>query len=431
MSAAGTAHWYLEQEARALVTRLDRVRPFAVHETMVPAAALAPTAQTAIDQFLIRGRRELRALIGEYLRWLRGPGRAAAPDEQQHRFVLLRLRFNDVLSQFDLFTEVITQRSEHATGVWLSGLDVLAADALRLPGARFAPPPIACYLARGPGAAIRRVRTQLPGGAANPVAIIRVPRERMVGHGIASSLVHEVGHQAAALLSLVEVIRPTLLARSGPEWPHWNRWISEILADLWSVSRLGAGSTLGLMAVVSLPRWAVFRPGGEDPHPVPWLRVLLSCAFGRALYPHPQWDAIAALWRGLYPPRGLAPGYRALLGQLEAGVPAFVDHVLAVRPPALRGRSLGESLVLPSRRPERLLAFWRAWRDRPAGLGAQPPALVFAALGQARAAGMVTPEAESRLLGRLLTHWALRSSLDVAAACAHARQANTHEENTP
>ncbi|GIG56952.1 hypothetical protein Lfu02_13240 [Longispora fulva] len=423
MSAAGTAHWYLEQEARALVTRLDRVRPFAVHETMVPAAALAPTAQSAIDQFLIRGRRELRALIGGYLRWLAGPGRAAAPEEQQRRFTLLRLRFNDVLSQFDLFTEVITQRSEHATGVWLSGLDVLATDALRLPDA----PPIACYLARGPGAAIRRVRTQLPGGAANPVAIIRVPRERMVGHGIASSLVHEVGHQAAALLSLVEVVRPTLAARSGPEWASWSRWISEILADLWSVSRLGTGSTLGLMAVVSLPRWAVFRPGGADPHPVPWLRVLVSCAFGRALYPHRQWDALSALWRGLYPPRGLAPGYAELLGRLEASIPAFVDHVLAVRPPALGGATLGDHLVLPSRRPERLLAFWHAFRDRPAGLGAQPPTLVFAAVGQARAAGLITPEAESRLLGRLLTHWALRSSLDTAAACS----THTIEENKP
>jgi len=34
------------------------------------------------------------------------------------------------------------------------------------------------------------------GGGENPVAIVRVPRERMVGNGIASSLVHEVGHQA-------------------------------------------------------------------------------------------------------------------------------------------------------------------------------------------------------------------------------------------
>ena len=59
-----------------------------------------------------------------------------------------------------------------------------------------------CYLDRGHGAAIRRARARLPGGGMSPVAIIRVPRERMVGAGIASSLVHEVGHQAAALLDL-------------------------------------------------------------------------------------------------------------------------------------------------------------------------------------------------------------------------------------
>ena len=60
------------------------------------------------------------------------------------------------------------------------------------------------------GAAIRRARTRLPGGGENPVAIVRVPRERMVGTGIASSLVHEVGHQAAALLDLVNSLRPIL-----------------------------------------------------------------------------------------------------------------------------------------------------------------------------------------------------------------------------
>ena len=38
--------------------------------------------------------------------------------------------------------------------------------------------------------------------------MIRIPRERMIGYGIASSLVHEVGHQGAALLGLVESLRP-------------------------------------------------------------------------------------------------------------------------------------------------------------------------------------------------------------------------------
>ena len=99
-----------------------------------------------------------------------------------------------MLTQFDIFADVLSQRSEHDTGVWLSGLDVVAADALALPD-YYEAPPVICYLDRGHGAAIRRARTRLPGGSENPVAVVRVPRERMVGSGIASSLVHEVGHQ--------------------------------------------------------------------------------------------------------------------------------------------------------------------------------------------------------------------------------------------
>jgi hypothetical protein len=422
---ATIASWLIEQEARALLTRLERVKPFALHETMVAAAGLAPAAQSVIEHFLLDGRRRLGQRVRGYLKWLRGPGRGASPAEQQRRFTVIRLQFNDVLSQFDMFTEVITQRSEHETGVWLSGLDVVAQDALRVPGGYFEPPPVVCYLARGPGAAIRRARTRLPGGSQNPVAIIRVPRERMVGHGIASSLFHEVGHQGAALLSLVESLRPRLQAVQAqlpPDqrapWRCWERWVSEIVADLWSVAKLGIGSTLGLLGVVSLPRWFVFRPSVGDPHPIPWVRVLLSCAIGDALYPHQQWTTLAGVWRSLYPTDAVTEAHRRTLARLEATMPEFVALLVDHRPPALGGRSLREVLSVGDRRPEQLLASYRAWRAAPAAMGTAPPALVFAVLGQARAAGRLSPELESRLLSNLLTHWALRSTLDISAICA-------------
>ena len=42
-------------------------------------------------------------------------------------------------------------------------------------------------------------------------------------------------------------------------WGWFEKWISEIMADFWSVARIGVGATLGLMAVLSLPRQFVFR----------------------------------------------------------------------------------------------------------------------------------------------------------------------------
>jgi hypothetical protein len=421
MSTESTASWLLAQEARALLTRLARVKPFALLTPMVTAAALSPAAQRAIERYLANGRRVLRTLVAGYLRWLYGSeGRRATPVEVQRRFTFLRLRFNTVLTQFDIFADVLSQRSEHNTGVWLSGLDAVAADALALPG-YYDAPPVICYLDRGHGAAIRRARTRLPGGGENPVAVVRVPRERMVGSGIASSLVHEVGHQGAALLDLVNSLRPVLRKMqqsSGLEqsaWVFWERWISEIVADFWSIARVGVGSTLGLIGVVSLPRVFVFRGSLGDPHPIPWIRVKLSCAIGRALYPHPQWDRLANLWESFYPLVGLDKEPRRLLVNLEAGMPGFVEALVNHRPAALRGASLLEVMAVKERQPERLAAYYRSWRTAPARMWATPPALAFAVIGQARADGQMSPEEESSMLANLLTHWALRSMLETPA----------------
>ncbi|WP_234334971.1 hypothetical protein [Streptomyces sp. NRRL S-118] len=409
----------LEGETRALLTRLDRVKPFVLHETMVPAAAPAPTAQAAIESYLARGRRDLRRHARHYLAWLAGPGRAAPAEEMQRRYVAVRRRFNDVLAQLDVFHDALTQRSENTVGVWLAGLDAAAADALHIPGTPVAVPPVVCYLDRGPGAAIRRANTRIPGNGRTPVALVRIPRERMVGHGIGASLVHEAGHQVAALLGLVQALRVRLYdierrSRSAADraaFAAWGRWISEIVADLWCVGKLGLAGTLGLMAVVSLPRAFVLIPAPQDPHPFPYIRVRLSCALGDALYPHPQWAGLAALWSSCYPPERAPAPVRRLIGALEATMPRLAVLLRDHRPPALGGATLGQALPLSSRTPELLLAHHREWTRHPALMRGAPPTLVFAVLGQARAASRISPEAESRLLGSLITGWALSGTL--------------------
>ena len=58
MDTGSYAHWMLDQEARALLARLGRVKPFVLNEPMLLAASLLPSAQIAIERFLAKGRRD-------------------------------------------------------------------------------------------------------------------------------------------------------------------------------------------------------------------------------------------------------------------------------------------------------------------------------------------------------------------------------------
>lgn len=418
-------------EARALLTRLARVQPFALVMPMVGAASVSQVASSAIESHLRAGRRELRRKVRGYLRWLSSPaGRGATAAEAQRRFAFLKLKFNAILTQFDIFADALSLRGEVGNGVWLGGLDAAAEEALSLEARFFDPPPVMTYLDRGHGAAIRRARTRLPGGGENPVAIVRVPRERMIGSGIASSLVHEVGHQGAALLDLVPSLRLALQGRQravGREerlvWGLWERWISEIVADLWSLAKIGVGATQGLMGVVSLPRAFVFRIQTDDPHPFPWIRVKLSIAAGALLYPDPQWQLLDRLWESFYPRRGLDPQRLRLLAGLEETMPQFLRLLAGHRPAALRGLTLARVFPLESRQPERLRELYRTTGGHVRGLRRLPPTLAFAVLGQAKQDRRIAPELESTTVASLLTAWGLRRALGDPRAATRAPKA--------
>jgi hypothetical protein len=141
---------------------------------------------------------------------------------------------------------------------------------------------------------------------------------------------------------------------------------------------------------------------------------------GEALYPHPQWRRLAALWEGYYPRAGVPPQVGAVIDAVEGAIPAFVALLADHRPPRLRGASLREVLDLGPRQPARLVALWRAWNAEPAGLYRARPALVLAVLGQARADGRLDPEDEAALIAKLLSFWTLRATVNTTALCAEA-----------
>src|SRR5262249_55440840 len=103
---------------------------------------------------------------------------------------------------------------------------------------------------------------------------------------------------------------------------------------------------------------------------------------------------------------------------LEATMPRFAQMLASHRPRSLGGHTLAEALPVAQRQPARLSAIYRAWRAEPALIAKARPTLVFAVLGQARADNAVSPLEESKLVGGLLTQWALQSALENSVNCA-------------
>jgi hypothetical protein len=403
---------FLESEAISLITRLEQVQPFSLSMPMVAAASVSDEAFRAISDHLLARKHSLRAQVHGFVAFLKHPYNISTSDTVlQANYAALKLRFNAILDQFDIFADVINQRAEHKTGVWIAGLDILAQDALQLAGNYYEVPPVMCFLERGHGAAIRRARTRLPGGDTNPVAIIQVPRERMVGSGIAASLIHEVGHQGAALLDLVSTIRREMnktpvAAQHRAAWSMYHLWLSEILADFWAMGHLGIGASLGLMGVVSLPRYFMFRHHPTDPHPFPWIRVKISLAFGEALFPHPQWAMLQRLWHQLHPLEGLSPDMRATIAALEGCMPQFTTLVSNHRNKNMKGKSLVNLFPITARQPATLKNLYQDWLHQPKKMTQSNPSLIFAVIGQARADSLIDAESENKLLSRLLRNWA-------------------------
>jgi hypothetical protein len=104
---------------------------------MLPAAGVTPAAQIGMNLFPIGNRCRFRRHALENVRWLCDADERTTPAEMKRRFTVVRLRFNAALTQFDPFSEAITHRGEHDTGVCLAGLVVLGTTRLILLGAYF------------------------------------------------------------------------------------------------------------------------------------------------------------------------------------------------------------------------------------------------------------------------------------------------------
>ena len=235
---------FLEQEARALLTRLARVKPFALHDDdRFLRRQCRPVAQTAIERYLAKraacicDEPHTRGLSGVAVRT--SDGQRAAPADAQRRFTFLRHAVQRQCSRSSTFSRMrSTQRSEHENGVWL----VRSRRRWRpmrstLPG-YYEAPPVVCYLDRG-----MALPSGAPARACQAAARIRWRLSACHANGwsaAASPLRWYMRWvtRRAALLDLVNSLRPVLQGMQQKGGQEQMAWQSLGALDLGDCRRL-------------------------------------------------------------------------------------------------------------------------------------------------------------------------------------------------
>ncbi|MDR4497122.1 MAG: hypothetical protein MRK02_04240 [Candidatus Scalindua sp.] len=267
---------------------------------------------------------------------------------------------------FDTFVDLLSQRHLPEMGLLLGGCDVLAHDALKKdhPALSLIEKPLVSFN-RGFGASILREGVPLPDGTPNPLATIQIPYTKIKDKYNLTSVVHESGHTAMVQLGLVNVLPEAIseaLAHAGaPEVIRklFALWTMEIGPDFWGFCNCGAAQASSAMEILCLPPSQVFKVSATDPHPPPFLRVLLSFEWCRQQWGIGDWDEWEKQWLTLYPLEAASERERKVLAAGRRYVSTVSRALFHTKFSVLDKRAMPSLFDLNRNAPERLERFVR------------------------------------------------------------------------
>jgi hypothetical protein len=269
----------------------------------------APAAWAAVERYLdSRIRQRLTGIAtsvsGEADQLAAAAAGAHSDEAVAHlrlRLLRLRRRYLRAETVIDFYCEAINTRTTPRLGRILRGLDSVAVDSMAatLRPLGIEAPPVLTYLDKGLGAAILRAGVRLwDDNALSPAAAIKITRHNLLRP---TSLIHESGHQVAHLCGWNEELGRLLHDAVQPYSPEaastWQRWASEVAADVYAFAVLGYAPVPALANVVDGSTDHVFTILPGDPHPFAWLRVLFNVALCRNWFGPGPWDDLAQVWQ--------------------------------------------------------------------------------------------------------------------------------------
>jgi hypothetical protein len=267
-----------------------------------------------------------------------------ALDDVATEIVSFRDNYMRVETLVDFYGDAINSRTSPELGSKLRAFDYIAGLSMQrmLKPLGKRTPPVLTYLDKGMGASILRAGLRLwDGGTMSPVAAVKVTfhnQERP------TAIVHETGHQVAAILNwneeLTRVFERQLASEGSDVAPIWASWASEVAADAYGFVNVGFAAVAALSDVVSGSPSQVFNYNPAGVHPISYLRVLLGYAMARRMYGYGLWDDLERAWRMRYAMTFCPEGFRPTMLALEKAIPRVVELSLLSPMNAFGGKSL-------------------------------------------------------------------------------------------
>jgi hypothetical protein len=328
-------HWY---EASLLLRRQDLVasnQAWASLEQHV-GASIRQSLAGSCDQLL----REFAVVRARF----NAARSMQALDEVAGDIVAFREAYMRVETLVDFYGDAINSRTSPELGSKLRAFDYIAGLSMQrmLKPLNQKTPPVMTYLDKGIGASILRAGLRLwDGGTMSPVAAVKVTFHNQ---DRPTAIVHETGHQVAAILNWNDELTRTFerqLASEGAEVARiWASWATEVAADAYGFANVGFAAVAALSDVVSGSPSQVFNYNPAGVHPISYLRVLLGFAMARRMYGYGLWDDLERAWRMRYA-LALAPAtLKPMLEALEKAIPKVVELSLLAPMQAFGGKSL-------------------------------------------------------------------------------------------
>jgi hypothetical protein len=345
------AHW------RVAVVTIDDPSNFAAAEAW---AAIEGYLDLALRRRLQESVDRLRAESDGLAAQLAAARTAEQLQVLRARLLLFRQRYAQVETTLDFYGDAINTRTNPKLRAILRALDLIAGRSMEVvlrPLGREAPPALT-YIDKGMGASILRAGVRLwDGGTVSPAAAIKITRHNLYRP---TSLIHETGHQVENLLGWADEFAGLLRRELAPLAPAavveaWAETASEVVADIFAFVHCGYAAVAALHDVVAADEMTVLRYLPGDPHPIPYVRVLLNVEYCRQAYGPGPWDALAGAWTETHPIERATPGTRAFLERSVALLPRLAELSLARPLRAFGGRAIVQLLDPARAHPSALL----------------------------------------------------------------------------